>query len=33
MNEKTINNALTDIAFSSLDLHPKILSGTKKNEF
>ena len=33
MSEKTINNALTDIAFSSLDLHPKILSGLKKTNF
>lgn len=33
MTEKELNNPLTDVSFSNLDLDPKILSGLKKAKF
>jgi len=33
MTDKTSTNPLTDVTFSSLDLHPKIISGLDRAEF
>ncbi len=33
MSENKISNPLTDVSFSSLDLHPKILSGLERAKF